>query len=92
MRRLEWDGFCYIECHKCGYWYAPGPQENDCPHRKVEHFANQWPSTPLDWLPTFGASWMSDAILSGTVGEESTCICFGPPVDDCPIHGKKRGW
>jgi len=21
---------------------------------------------------------------------EPVCICFGPPVDDCPIHGKKK--
>jgi hypothetical protein len=22
--------------------------------------------------------------------EQKTCICFGPPVDNCPIHGVKN--
>ena len=51
MKKAD-DGYTYVECVKCGFWYAPGPQLPDCPHESI--------NLSESWLPAFGAAWLQD--------------------------------
>ena len=57
------------------------------------------PPGHIQWIPTNTQIDPTPILWDGVVVgwqepepklEPTECYCFGPPVDDCPIHGKKK--